>query len=164
MAGKHQHTAEIEALIVGYIHQGAYPYVAAEAAGIPRKVFERWMRRGANTGDQPYRDFWVRVQRVAAAVRIRQECYAFKNDPKLWLRYGPGRDAPARPGWSNPLKRRPRKKKAAALDRAVRQHPIWVWVLEALTPFPDAREAVIGVLHRAEAAMKRTPGKAPGTK
>ena len=39
-------TPALQEKIVAYIRAGGFPHVAAEAAGLPRRVFERWLERG----------------------------------------------------------------------------------------------------------------------
>ena len=39
-------TAAVETTILAYVRAGGFAHVAAEAAGVPRELFEEWMRRG----------------------------------------------------------------------------------------------------------------------
>ena len=39
-------TPDVQKAVCAYIAAGGFPHVAAEAAGVPRHVFDDWMRRG----------------------------------------------------------------------------------------------------------------------
>src|SRR4051794_15681385 len=88
---------QVENLILA----GAYPHVAAEAAGVPRAVFKKWLTRGRRGGArEPYRGFADRILRAAAQARALAEVELHKRDPKVWLKSGPGRETEGNPGWS----------------------------------------------------------------
>jgi hypothetical protein len=62
-----QLTAELQEIICEYIRRGADPFTAAEAAGVPQAVFERWLRYGqARRPVRLWQDFY-RALRTAAA-------------------------------------------------------------------------------------------------
>lgn len=82
-----------------YIEAGAYDYQAAEAVGIDQATFFRWMSRGAN-GEQPFMDFRAKVVQAKATARVKAEITVRATKPLSWLRYGPGRERPGRPGWT----------------------------------------------------------------
>jgi hypothetical protein len=91
--------------IVAAIHHGAYPFVAAEAVGIPREVFAEWMRRGSFKHAAPrFRRFRDQVREAIATARLAAEMQTFKDDPLFWLKYGPGKETAEIPGWSNAVK------------------------------------------------------------
>src|SRR5436309_2698023 len=98
-------TPALQAVIVQFIRAGGYDWIAAEAAGVPRPVFERWLRWGERARRGSYRDFFEQVLKARAEARLAAELTAFKKDARFWLRAGPGRESPDRPGWSNSVKR-----------------------------------------------------------
>ena len=59
-------TPEIQKSIVAFVRAGGYPDVAAEAAGIPRELFRRWMKQA--DGPRPS----AAVRELAQAVRQAQ--------------------------------------------------------------------------------------------
>src|SRR4051794_32607508 len=94
-------TPGLQSLIVQFIRAGGYDWVAAEAAGVPQRLFERWLRLGERTRRRPYQAFYHEVFKAPAEARLTAELGALKQDPRFWLRHGPGREQPDRPGWTN---------------------------------------------------------------
>jgi hypothetical protein len=92
-------TAEIHEGIVAKVHAGAFPYVAAQAMGVSPRTFYRWMSDG-EAGRRPFRQFWQDVRAAAAEARATAEEQVRRTDPFRWLRYGPGRERPGEPGWT----------------------------------------------------------------
>ncbi|SRR6266478_2135901 len=137
-------TPEVERLILGFIRSGGYPWVAAESAGIPRAVFARWLRRGATPGSgSRYRLFYKNVLEAHAQARLSAEIETRKHDPRFWLTHGPGREKANAPGWTNPASGRSANKKEHAGRTFTKEFLRMLDpVLEALVPFPEAREAV----------------------
>jgi hypothetical protein len=73
----------LQDIICEHIRNGTDPYTAAEAAGVPREVFERWLRYGqARRPMRRWRDFYQAL-RMAAAQAIceakRRELLATYN-------------------------------------------------------------------------------------
>ena len=100
MAGrKSKLTPDVEQQIVAYIRSGAFDWVAAQAAGIGRTTFYRWMQAGEN-GEGPYDSFYAAVREARAVARVAAEMEVRNNNPLAWLRYGPGRARPGEPGWT----------------------------------------------------------------
>lgn len=89
--------------IVNFIQLGSWDYVAAEAAGVDYTTFWRWMKRGED-GEQPFHDFYRAVVQARAIARLRYEVEVGKRNPLAWLRYGPGKEQPGRPGWTEATK------------------------------------------------------------
>jgi hypothetical protein len=125
-------TATVQNQICACVLAGGERHAAAEAAGIPRPVFEEWLRRGRRRGGgRRCRELLRAVRQAEATARLAAEMKTFKGQPLDWLKSGPG-------GWG----------RAAAEPRAV--EPLLVPVLraflarllEALAPYPDARRAV----------------------
>jgi hypothetical protein len=91
-------TALIEA-----IEGGAFDWVAAEAAGISRRTFYDWMKRG-EAGEEPFAELVGVLRRARATARVGAERTVRLRDPLAWLRLGPGRERPEEPGWTLPPK------------------------------------------------------------
>jgi hypothetical protein len=124
-------TELVELKIVGTIRHGAFPFIAAEAAGIPREVFADWMRRGsAKRASARFRRFRDQVREAIAMARLAAETYALKNDPLAWLKYGPGKETTDIPGWSNASKPPPADEPGAEAT----EHELHLGLLAALTP------------------------------
>ncbi len=101
-------TPQIEKDIVSFIVAGGFPHVAAEAAGIPQEVFERWCRKGEKPDAAPrYRAFALAVRKAIAQARLGAEVEVRKQKPLDWLRSGPGRETAERPGWTANARPRP---------------------------------------------------------
>ncbi|MDY7078644.1 MAG: hypothetical protein SXV54_17150, partial [Chloroflexota bacterium] len=94
-------TPEVHNLIVQYIRGGAFDYVAAQAAGIDPGTFRRWLNRGEKRTEEPFRTFCTDVKQARAQARIAAENKVFDESPFNWLRYGPGRERPGEPGWTD---------------------------------------------------------------
>jgi hypothetical protein len=90
-----------EAMILAGIRAGGYPHVAAEAWGVPAKVFRRWLERGKDKKAPAwYRRLARAVRRAVGQARLLAETIVFKDDMHFWLRHGPGKEMPGSPGWS----------------------------------------------------------------
>jgi hypothetical protein len=134
--------------ICAFIRAGGYAPVAAEAAGVPGRTFQKWLARGLKSrAREPYRAFAQAIRQAEAHARLAAEMAAFKKDAINWLKSGPGRETANRPGWSMPVRARPAAEgrdgnpllqPAAARALAA--------LLQALTPFPEARAAAAAAL------------------
>ena len=143
---KHPTTAIVRK-ITAYIRQGAYPVMAAEAAGIPRETFERWLTRAQQPKPTKlYRALLADIRQAIAQARIFAELQVFQDDPKMWLKSGPGREQPDTPGWTTTAK--PYTQPELTINRL--EDPAWneLWgtILTALTHFPEARLALAEAL------------------
>jgi hypothetical protein len=96
-------TPETWKAIVEAIRAGAFDWVAAEAAGIGRRTFYDWLKRG-ESGDQRFVRFLADVRQARAEARAGAEWAVHKRDPLAWLRLGPGREREDEPGWTSPIK------------------------------------------------------------
>ena len=68
---------------------------------MPEAVLERWLKRGRKkNASEPYRSFARNVDQALGQARLRAEMAAYKDDPKNWLKHGPGKERPGKPGWS----------------------------------------------------------------
>lgn len=110
--------AKTEREIIDAIRAGAFDHVAAQAAGIGRATFYDWMRRG-RAGEPPFSDFSDKVDRARAQARRKREIEVARTNPLAWLRYGPGRERPGEPGWTESreaIESGPKPDPAAAKD------------------------------------------------
>src|SRR5262245_3871611 len=138
---RHQLTPAIQEQTCGLIRAGGFPQVAAEAIGIPARVFNRWMSYGSARRPQPlYRDFLEAVRQAQAQARIVAESQALRKAPLSWLRFGPGKETNRMPGWTDAVKpAKPEKRIGMSVTRLRELIPV---MLEALNDFPDARAAL----------------------
>lgn len=138
-------TLALQEKIVAYIRAGGFAHVAAEAAGLPREVFARWLARGERPGaPASYRAFAQAIREAEAQTRLQAELNVRKDKPLDWLKAGPGKDAADNPGWTNPGK----PNSTSAADKRDNAQ-IWSEVLhlfgrcaEKLADYPDARAAL----------------------
>ena len=85
--------------VVASLRSGAFLWVAAVASGINERTLAYWLQKGRD-GIEPYVQFFRDVEEAMGLARLSAESRVFKEDPKSWLRIGPGRDRPGRPGWT----------------------------------------------------------------
>lgn len=85
-------TAERASIITEHIAKGAWDYIAAEAAGISQNQFYNYLER--------FPVFKRNVEAARAQARMDAEERVRNLEPSKWLRNGPGRDLPGRPGWT----------------------------------------------------------------
>jgi hypothetical protein len=139
-------TPAIEQQITHFIRAGAYDWVAAEAAGIPRTTFRQWMEQGAAHARQPYRRFQEQVQQAKAQARIKAEVEVFRKVPALWLRHGPGRETLEALGWSAPAKPVGLTGDSVRAPTLAEMAPVLAFIESVLAPFPEAMNAVFGAI------------------
>ena len=151
-------TPEVEKMILAYIRAGGYAHVAAEAAGIPREVFEEWMRKGeAKRSIKLYRPFAEAVRQAEAQARLNAEVAALKNKPMDWLKAGPGKETTATPGWSALAKPRTGAEKETSLLMDAGVQTLLRVLLQVLEPYPDARATIAGVLTKLHESASADP-------
>jgi hypothetical protein len=92
--------ADVQQKILSYIRAGAYEWIAAEAAGVGKSTFYRWLQEGEAADSGSYHDFWQEVRKAHAQARVAAEAEVRRENPLAWLRYGPGRQRPGEPGWT----------------------------------------------------------------
>ena len=140
-------TEWIESTILAYVRAGGFAHVAVEAAGVPRELFEEWMR----LGEKPrpvgkYRLFAHAVRQAEAQARLGAEVAALKGKPVDWLKAGPGKETDDKPGRSALAKPRAGDKPMSPLlDPGVQE--LLRTLLRALERYPDARMEVVDVLN-----------------
>jgi hypothetical protein len=138
-------TLALQEKIAAFIRAGGFAHVAAEAAGLPREVFARWLERGERA-DAPasYRTFARAIREAEAQARLQAELNVRSDKPLDWLKAGPGKARSDNPGWSNP-------DKAGSMAAAEKTDPAQVWAevmhlfgrcAEQLAAYPDARAAL----------------------
>jgi hypothetical protein len=152
---RHPLTAEVQRTITAYIRAGAFPHVAAAAAGLPRSVFERCLHKGRlPRGRRRYREFHDAVLQAVAQARIRAEAAVFKSKPLDWLRSGPGRETSGSPGWTASARPAPVSPRASNPFLQAEIQELVAVLLRLLAPFPEARTVVA-------AALAQPPPKGP---
>lgn len=93
-------TPELIDAIAGDVRDGVFPYIAAQAHGVPKSTFFDWLRRGEIEGRRPFSELSDKVRQAAAVARVHAERTVFKENAFAWLRYGPGRERTDAPGWT----------------------------------------------------------------
>src|SRR5690349_11577072 len=96
-------TPETQEAITKAIRGGCFDYTAAETAGISQRTFYYWLEKGEEQKSGPLCDFARAVMMARAQARVDAEGRVYREDPFKWLRYGPGRERPGRPGWGDTI-------------------------------------------------------------
>lgn len=143
--------------IASFIRAGGFPHIAAEAAGLPRELFEEWMQRGKDPRSASrYRNFRVAILQAQAQARLAAETKALQEKPMDWLKAGPGRDTAETVGWASPARAHARDTDGF-LDAF--RHPelqrLFQTLLEVLAPFPEARGAVAAAIEQLKTSEPR---------
>ena len=156
MARPTLYTPERHRSIVAAIRAGSFAWIAAEANGISRATFKRWMSEGARSKRGPLRTFAADISQARAQARLSAELEVRRAEPFAWLRYGPGRERVDEPGWTE-------SKEINVTGAVDVVHSIeWVRIAGAidvaLEPYPEARLALADALSKVEvAAVEGTP-------
>ena len=160
-AARYQLTPAIQSAVCGYILSGGFPHVAAEAAGIPREVFDRWLQRGCGPHRRKkYRLFYDAILQARAQARLSAESRAIQKDALAWLKCGPGKETTHSPGWTNPTKPQANTDRAAfSWLLAGEVQEMLALVLRVLAPHPELRAQVAEAL--AQQAKLRSPELVP---
>jgi hypothetical protein len=156
-------TDETKRGILAGIRAGGFPHVAAAAYGVDEELWERWMSRGRGQGArEPYRSFVREVDAARAQARLRAEMTMLDKDGRTWLKHGPGRDLPGKPGWAALAKPAPPRPSAAANPlESPDITTVMAEVRASLAAFPDALAAATDAIERGSRRKRRPP--APGT-
>jgi hypothetical protein len=141
-------TDELTRGILAAIRAGAFPQVAAAAHGIGAALWERWLRRGRRcSGPEPFRRFGRQVEEAQAHARLRAEMDLLEKDARTWLKHGPGRDLPGKPGWAALVRAAP---PLGVRGTNLESSPEFLRFLASLrlvlAPFPDALTALAEAL------------------
>jgi hypothetical protein len=143
-------TTENEAKILRSIRGGAFPHVAAEAAGIPRTYFEKYLEQGSVARARAQlRQFADEVRQAIALARLKGEMTVLHKKEECWLRYSPGKGSAEVPGWTQAPKAIPthdvRKINLLASEDMKFLLPL---LKKVLAPFPDALAQFTNALDR----------------
>jgi len=163
MSHRFRPTEALIADIANRVQGGAFPHVAAEAAGVPTEVFHDWMERGSQPGArEPYRSLAERVRHAHGHARCMAEIDLHTNNSKAWLLNGPGKNSDSLPGWSTPVKGQPKPERHSVNVLAEPQlQALLTSLLETLSPYPEARAALATAL-AARPATRPPGGSSPG--
>jgi hypothetical protein len=75
-------TADLARQIAAFVRAGGFPHVAAEALGVPREVFEDWLRRGSEgRGPAVYGILFREVLQAHAQARLTAEVSVLDHLP-----------------------------------------------------------------------------------
>jgi hypothetical protein len=142
-------TDDLLTRICDFVRAGGYPRVAAEAAGVPGELYDQWEAKGTKGGKgvAKYRKMVTLIRQAQAQARLKAEIDCRSNDPKFWLRSGPGKETTTAPGWSQA------PKPAVVVDQrqvnllaSPEWNSLWALILQTLSAFPDARAALATAL------------------
>jgi hypothetical protein len=136
-------TADLARQIAGFIRAGGFPHVAAEALGVPREVFEDWLRRGGEgRGPAVCGILFHEVLQAHAQARLTAEVSVLEDRPLDWLKSGPGRPSAGAPGWTAPARAAAahRTDSEPLLDPQVQE--FFRLVLRSLADHPEIRTAI----------------------
>src|SRR5450755_246389 len=143
---RHTLTPQIQKEICAFIKAGGYPHIAAEGAGVPREVFNDWLEWGKKSKKGPYKKYRLFVEAVLQSIaqaRLTAEIKAHDDSPLDWLKQGPGKETPASPGWSTPVKPTVNQtNNTINLLLHPEMQSLFAAILQVLGPFPEARAAV----------------------
>ena len=76
-------TQHVESQILAALRAGAFPHVAAEAAGIPGRIFDDWMRLGrprkGTAKNKKWYPFFIKITQGQAQARLVAEMKTFQR-------------------------------------------------------------------------------------
>ncbi len=147
-------TDELARGILAAVRAGSFPQVAAAAHGVGAALWERWLRRGrGRRAREPYRRLVRELEAAEAQARLRAEVAMLEKDVRSWLKHGPGRDRPGRPGWAALVRPAPADRPADLLAS-----PEVVGLLatlrDVLAAYPEALAAVTRALEGPDGGKK----------
>jgi hypothetical protein len=131
------------------IKAGAFEQVAVESLGVPFAAFRGWVRRGQRRRASGLcRQLVDEVRQARGHARLMAEMQLRQEDAKAWLLHGPGRDTAAQDGWGGISAASRAHKPADGNGQPDHVLVLGSVMLQALTPFPEARAALAEVLAR----------------
>jgi transposase-like protein len=143
--------------ICAMIRKGAYPHVAAQAVGVDRATFDRWMSTlTTKRGSRSHRKFAKAVTEAQAFARVTAEMAVFTDAPRQWLKEGPGKERADDPGWSTPAVPISTSTTQVNVLASPEWNGLWGVILGALANFPEARLALVEALGEHQAAPQPT--------
>lgn len=92
--------AETYQRFLATIRVGAFLWVAAESIRISVGAIHNWLNKGETAKGGIYRRFYLDVMQAQAQARLTTEIQVRKDNPEFWLRNGPGKSRPGKPGWT----------------------------------------------------------------
>ena len=100
------------------------------------------------------------MREAAAQARLRAEVAVFDKRPLDWLKCGPGKEAPRRPGWSAAPKAQPATPRDAGDVLALRAvQELFAELLKCLEAQPALRAKAADLADRfARSRRRRSPG------
>jgi hypothetical protein len=145
-------TTDLSRRIVAGIRAGGFPHVAASAQYVTATLFERWLRLGRRkNAEEPYAAFARDVDAAQAHARLRAEMGVLDKDARTWLKHGPGRDIPGKPGWASLARPSPSSgDRAAELLSSPELLQLIASMRTALAPFPEALAAVTRLVDKSD--------------
>jgi hypothetical protein len=152
-------TPEIEQQIMAGIRAGGYAHVSAAAFGVPEQIFDTWLKWGTSkTAKDPYKRFARNIEQAKAQARLKAEMTAMENDPRFWLKNGPGRDLPDKPGWAAMV--RPiltGNQQTVNLFMSPEFLQFMHTLRAVLAPFPDALKALTAAMDQPKPEIIQLP-------
>lgn len=157
-ANHHPLTPDVEKEILAFVRAGGFPHIAAEAAGIPNHVFQGWLSAGSpsNKGKSKFKLFVKKLEQAMAQARLKAEIDVYNDDPKAWLRSGPGKEKLDSPGWTGIVKPilQPANQTINYFASPEFMH-LLLRLRQILAPHPEALKAL------SEALSSQTPSPTP---
>lgn len=77
-------TPELAYEIVSYINAGNYPQIAAEACGVGKSTYYRWLEKGREEPNSKFGDFWEAVKKAKAQSEARNVMIIERAAEKTW--------------------------------------------------------------------------------
>jgi len=139
-----QLTAGLIEQIASGVRAGGYPHVSAQAWGVPKAKFDEWIAKGAK-GRGKCGLLATTMNQAHAQARLRSEMSISREEARIWLEHGPGRDQPGNPGWSSSARA------AVATENSILSNAALVSALGqavgALSEHPEARQHIAQSIH-----------------
>jgi hypothetical protein len=89
-------TEEAYQKIMAYVRVGCFAHVAAQAVGIPRSVYRRWLNRGRKHyyagKNTRYAALYHELLSSHYTARASAEAKVWQTDPRWWLTHGPAKE------------------------------------------------------------------------